>query len=269
VRPPASCCLEVGIKHIVLIHWDAPEAAARVAKLEALGYAATFQNRGGPGLVRTIREGLPSAVLIDLSRLPSQGRDVGIALRINTVTRPIPLLFVDGLPEKVMVVREALPDAVYTTWTHVRDDLPAALARPPRQLIVPESGLEGYAGKSLATKLSIKPNTVVALLNAPPDFTDALEPLPAGVTIRRQMGEESELTIWFVRTRRELQDGIDLRIDRLGSSRLWIAWPKKNSGQSGDLSQTSVRELGLARGLVDEKSVSIDPTWSGLLFKRR
>ena len=265
----AALVLEAVIKHIVLIHWDAPEAAARVAKLVSLGYAATYHNRGGPALLRTIREDLPSAVVIDLSRLPAQGRDVGIALRINTVTRPIPLIFVDGLPEKVMIVRATLPDAVYTTWTHLRDDLPAALVRPPRQLVVPENGLAGYAGKSVATKLGLKPNTIVALLNAPPDFADALEPLPAGVTIRRQMGEESELTLWFVRSRRELQDGLPLRAERLGASRLWIIWPKKNSGQSGDLSQTSVRELGLAQGLVDYKIASIDPTWSGLLFTRR
>lgn len=261
--------MEAAIKHVVLIHWDAPEAEARVARLEALGYGATYQNRGGPALLRTIRESLPSAVIIDLSRLPSQGRDVGVALRINTVTRPIPIVFVDGLPEKVMIVRQTLPDAIYTTWTHLRDDLPAAIARPARQLVVPENGLAGYAGKSVSTKLGIKPNTIVAVLNAPPDFTDSLEPLPSGVTIRRQMGEESDLTLWFVRTRRELQDGIPLRAERLGTSRLWIVWPKKNSGQSGDLSQTSVRELGLAQGLVDYKITSIDPTWSGLLFTRR
>ena len=45
--------------------------------------------------------------------------------------------------------------------------------RPPRNPVVPESALAGYAGKSLGVKLGIKPNSVVALLNAPPDFTQS------------------------------------------------------------------------------------------------
>ena len=240
-----------------------------MARLAALGYEATAYNRAGPNLLREIRDAMPSAVLIDLSRLPSQGRDVGVTLRINSVTRPIPLVFVDGLPEKVLVVKQTLPDAFYTTWTHLAGDLPVFLSRPPRALVVPESALAGYAGKSLAVKLGVQPNTTVALLNAPADFAPALEPLPAGAKLVRQMSADAELTLWFVRSRRELQDGLTLRVDRLGASRLWIIWPKKTSGQSGDLTQQSIRDLGLAAGLVDYKVASIDPMWSGLLFKKR
>ncbi len=253
----------------MLIHWDAPEAELRVARLKALGYAATFQNRAGPALLREMRDQPPSAVVIDLSRLPAQGRDVAVALRVNKTTRGIPIVFVDGLPEKVLLVRQTLPDAVYSTWTHLAEDLPKAIDRPPRNPVVPESALAGTAGKSLGEKLGIKAGGVVGLLNAPPDFAGTLEPLPPGVTLRRQMGEDVELVLWFVRSRRELQDGIALRAARLGQSRLWVLWPKKTSGQSGDLSQASVRELGLAQGLVDYKIASVDATWSGLLFSRR
>jgi CheY-like chemotaxis protein len=260
---------EAPIKTIVLIHWDAPEARLRVARLEGLGYAATFQNRAGPALLREIRDNPPSAVVIDLSRLPSQGRDVAVSLRLNKTTRAIPIVFVDGLPEKVLTVRQTLPDAVYSTWTHLAQDLPRAIERPPRSPVVPESALAGYAGKSLGDKLGIKPDSVVALLNAPPDFAGTLEPLPQNVTLRRQMGDDVELALWFVKSRRELQDGIGLRAARLGTTRLWVLWPKKTSGQSGDLSQAAVRELGLAEGLVDFKIASVDATWSGLLFTRR
>lgn len=260
---------EAPIRSIILIHWDAPEAELRVARLQALGYAATFENRAGPALLRAIRDQPPTAVVIDLSRLPSQGRDVAVALRINKTTRGIPLVFVDGLPEKVLTVRQTLPDAVYSTWTHLAEDLPRAIERPPRNPVVPESALAGYAGKSLGVKLGIKPNSVVALLNAPTDFARTLEPLPPNVTVRGQMGPEVELVIWFVRSRRELADGLPVRAARLGECRLWVLWPKKTSGQSGDLSQATVRELGLAQGLVDYKIASVDATWSGLLFVRR
>jgi hypothetical protein len=265
----ANIYAEAIIKTVLLIHWDAREAAARVARLEAMGYAASFQNRAGPPLLREITNNPPSAVLIDLSSLPSQGRDVGVALRLSKATRHIPIVFVDGLPEKVLVVRQTLPDAVYSTWTHLGEDLAHAILRPPRNPMVPESVLAGYAGKSPAAKLGIKTGSIVALLGAPPNFTDTLEPLPKGLSIRRQMSEDCDLILWFVRSRRELQDGIGLRAARLATARLWILWPKQTSGQSGDLTQISVRELGLAHSLVDNKIASIDATWSGLLFVRR
>jgi hypothetical protein len=36
-----------------------------------------------------------------------------------------------------------------------------------------------------------------------------------------------------------------------------------------DLTEGAVRELGLARGLVDVKVCAVDATWSGLAFVRR
>ena len=50
---------------------------------------------------------------------------------------------------------------------------------------------------------------------------------------------------------------------------LWIAWPKKASGVSTDLTQGHVREFGLESGFVDYKICAIDDTWSGLQFARR
>jgi hypothetical protein len=45
---------------------------------------------------------------------------------------------------------------------------------------------------------------------------------------------------------------------------LWIAWPKRSSGVETDLGEATVRELGLAAGLVDNKVCAIDEVWSGL-----
>ncbi len=48
------------------------------------------------------------------------------------------------------------------------------------------------------------------------------------------------------------------------SGALWIAWPKKTSGVSTDISDHTVRDIGLARGLVDNKVCAIDETWTAL-----
>jgi hypothetical protein len=50
---------------------------------------------------------------------------------------------------------------------------------------------------------------------------------------------------------------------------LWILWPKKTSSRVSDLTQVTVRAAGLRVGLVDYKICSVDPVWSGLLFRRR
>ena len=237
-----------------------------MARLETMGYQAAFENRTGTVLLREILKNPPSAVLIDLSRLPAQGRDVAVELRLSKATRHIPIVFVDGLPEKVLVVRQTLPDAVYSTWTHLGEDLERAILRPPRDPLVPEAARAGTAGKSTAGKFGIQPGNVVALLNAPPDFTDTLEPLPKDVSFRRQMGADCDLVLWFVRSRRELQEGIGLRATRLAAGRLWILWSKEASGQSDELTPALVRELGQAQGLVNDKSISVGRVWSGLQF---
>lgn len=45
---------------------------------------------------------------------------------------------------------------------------------------------------------------------------------------------------------------------------LWIAWPKRASGASTDITEDVVRKHALPRGLVDNKVCAIDEKWSGL-----
>lgn len=50
---------------------------------------------------------------------------------------------------------------------------------------------------------------------------------------------------------------------------MWVAWPKKASGIATDLTFGIVQELGLAAGLVDNKSASIDDAFQSLQFVYR
>ena len=45
---------------------------------------------------------------------------------------------------------------------------------------------------------------------------------------------------------------------------LWIAWPKRSSGVTTDLTEDVVREIAIANGMVDNKVCAIDDTWCGL-----
>ncbi|HKX33046.1 MAG TPA: hypothetical protein VJ302_35520 [Blastocatellia bacterium] len=252
-----------------LIHWNAAEANERALRLRAVKYEVIHLPPNGADLRRELKETPPSAVIIDLSRLPMQGRDVALALRHHKATRFVPLIFVAGDPEKIARVRETLPDAIYTTWDQIRTVLKDAISNPPAVTVVPQSVLAGYAGTPLAKKLGIVSNAVVALVKPPPGIAEILGDLPNGVKLRRQMSGRRNLTIWFTRSLKDLESEIARMALLAEQGPLWIAWPKKTSPLRSDLTQAVVRKAGLAAGLVDYKICAIDAVWSGLLFTRR
>jgi CheY-like chemotaxis protein len=256
---------------VCLIHWKAEEAEERIAKLRAAGYEVDY-GETNPGALRAWRDNPPAAFVIDLSRMPSHGRDVAMALRGYKSTRHTPLIFVEGEPEKIERVKVNLPDAVYTSWSRIRGSLKSAIAKPVASPVVPASNLAGYSGTPLPKKLGVKPNSTVALVGAPKDFEKTLGELPEGVRLKKRADGACDLVVWFVRMRAELYDRIkemsELTGDA-GADGLWIAWPKKASGVASDMTENVVRETGLASGLVDYKICAIDATWSGLKFARR
>jgi hypothetical protein len=134
---------------------------------------------------------------------------------------------------------------------------------------VHQSAFAAYAGTPLPRKLGIKADSVVTLIGGPVDFEETLGELPGGGVVRRANPDPNGVTLWFVRSRQELEDQIEEMGAYAASGGLWIAWPKKASGVVSDLSQQVVREAGLSSGLVDFKICSIDDTWSGLRFSQR
>ena len=254
---------------VQLVHWNEQEAAQRAKRLGALGYEVAHEILPGPAFLRALKHKAPQAIVIDLGRLPSQGRDLALSLRRNGATRHIPLLFVGGKEEKVARVRQLLPDAAYTSWDAIGPALHEAIAHPPEDPIVPGSSFAAYAGRPLPAKLGIKAAMTVALLGAPPGFERTLGALPEDVALQRDAAQGSDLILWFVRARADLARGLDEMVPHAARAPLWIAWPKRASGVRSDLSQQVVRQTGLHAGLVDYKICSIDETWSGLLFTRR
>jgi len=256
------------MRRIRLIHWNAAEAADRAARLPADEFQVDHAQLDTAGL-RALRANPPDTLLIDLGRLPSHGRDVGVSMRQTRAKRNMPLVFVGGDAAKVERVRQLLPDAVFADWANVQPALLDAMANPPANPVVPESGLAGYSGTPLPRKLGIKPGYAVALPGAPPDFASILGELPENVVLRRRAQGRCDLIVWFANSRRELRQRVQRYGAKAGPGGLWICWPKKASGVKSDLSERVVRETGLASGLVDYKIASIDQTWSGLRFTHR
>lgn len=254
------------MKTVRLIHWNEAEGLARQQQLEALGFSTGFDASDVTATLRAIRAGAPDAVVIDLTHMPSHGREVARTLRAAKTTRQIPIVFVDGEKEKVALTKALLPDACYTTWGRIRVALPKAIAHPVKTPVAPTDVM---SAKPTSGKLGVKAGQQVCVVGAPKGFVDGLKSLPAKVTFTARADSSSDLFLCFVRSARELQSHVATLRDTIDRQTLWIIWPKKASGMKSDVDGNVVRLTGLASGWVDFKVCSVDATWSGLAFKRR
>lgn len=126
--------------------------------------------------------------------------------------------------------------------------------------------MAGYSATPLVKKLGIKSGFNLALVNAPPGFSQKLN-LPSEVTINSRSRKLVDCVLLFVRSEAELKKSFSRYAGRLKpAGMLWVAWPKKSSGVATELSFTNVQAIGLAAGLVDIKICAVDEIWSGLKF---
>jgi CheY-like chemotaxis protein len=253
------------VKTVRLVHWNEDEGLERQQQLEALGFETVFDFGDSLFAARQIKAGPPDAVVIDLSRLPSHGREVAHSIRSVKATRHLPIVFVDGEPEKVEKTRQFMPDAIFTTWGRIKTALPKAIAKPVKDPVVPD---HNNWGKSTVEKLGVKPGYKVALLGSPRGLADTLKPWPAKVKLTARAEADADIYICFAKALSELQAHLTVTRDA-DRQTLWLAWPKKASGLRTELDGNVVRETGLRAGWVDFKVCAIDQIWSGLAFKKR
>jgi CheY-like chemotaxis protein len=261
------------VARVLVIHWNPAEAAERAERLRREGFETScFTDQRDSAGFRALRENPPDAVVIDLTRVPSHGQAVGIALRGQKATRMVPLVFIEADPEKTARVRGLLPDAVFTTWPRIGAALRHALRHAPGPKgappVVPGT-FAGYSGTPLPKKLRIQEGSVVALLHAPEGFEAKLARLPEGARVQRRIGN-ADVILAFVKSAAALGCQLPALARGMDEGRtLWLIWPKKASGIASDLGQPIVRKMGLATGLVDYKVCAVDETWSGLAFAAR
>lgn len=123
----------------------------------------------------------------------------------------------------------------------------------------------GYSATPLAKKLGIKPGHRVAALNEPAEFRELLVDLPVDTVFDDDLGQSPDITIAFFTSAADLE----ARLSDLGKAAfpdrvIWLAWPKKTSGVTTDLTGDVVRALVLRTHMVDVKVCAISEIWSGL-----
>ena len=251
-----------------LVHSNPADAKTRARQLAQLGYRVAHRRWSSPEIIRA-KANPPEAVIVDLSRTPSIGRDTAIAMRSHRALLSVPFVLVGGTPEVTAAVRGFLPDAIASEWTRIEPSLSAAIKKPPpgaRLLSV----FAAYEKTPLAQKLGIKAGGVVALRDAPRGIGAKLGTLPDGAKLKPHGPSSRDLTMWFVHSQKSLLHEIESMKQHAASGSLWILWNKNSSADAATkLTQPLVRKAGLDSGLVDFKITRIDDDWSGLRFTIR
>lgn len=254
---------------VIYVHWNAAEAADRAERLRDAGFAAEVFASQDVADLQAVLDDPPEAFVIDLGRLPAQGRDLAIWLRRKKSVRQVPVVFVGGPPAKVAKLRQVLPDAGFAEWDGVAEAVRGAIAAPPEKPVVP-GVFAGYSGTPLPKKLGIKAGSTVMLLGAPEDFEDTLGTVPERVRFKKQARGEADLVMLFTKSKSELRRRFPVAARAVAENgSLWMCWPKQASGVATDLTQDLIRRQGLDNGFVDYKIAAVDATWSGLRFARR
>ncbi len=127
--------------------------------------------------------------------------------------------------------------------------------------------MAGYSGTPLVKKIGIKENHRVLLIEAPAGFGKTLGKLPAGTKVLKAAEAPVDVVVGFAKSRSDVTARFAETVGHLDQAgMIWISWPKKASGVATELNENIVREIGLAKGLVDIKVCAVDDVWSGLKF---
>jgi hypothetical protein len=130
--------------------------------------------------------------------------------------------------------------------------------------------MPGYSGTPLPKKLGIKDGFRVQFVAAPSEVLAELNAALGACSVVRDSKDPLDFAMIFTKSKTELTKEFK-RIARslAPAGMLWVSWPKKSSGVATDLDENTVRDVGLAAGLVDVKVCAVTEIWSGLKFVRR
>jgi CheY-like chemotaxis protein len=253
---------------VYLVHWRSAETEPLVRVIQDAGHHVEYDPAADGGAVyKAIRRRPPDAVVIDLSRLPSHGRELAIGLRGAKSTRHVPIIFVGGASDKAAAIRSQLPDAIYVeSASQLGEALEQARTARLATPVVPVQMMDRYGGRTVAQKLGIREGSTVGVIDPPSGYTAAIGELPAGARFDEDPRAACEVTLWFIHD----LDGYRSKARRMralaGATKLWILWRKKSAAPESGLSERVIRETAASVGLVDYKICAVDRTWSAMAF---
>ena len=126
-----------------------------------------------------------------------------------------------------------------------------------------------YSGTPLYKKLGIKEGSVVVPIGAPERFDALLGDLPSGAKLSPRAKQADVIVVFSIRLSDLAKRFAAAKPRLVPDGRLWMAYPKKTSSIETDITFEPAQTIGLATGLVDNKSIAVDEDWSGVQFVYR
>ena len=118
-------------------------------------------------------------------------------------------------------------------------------------------------------KLGIVGDAVFTIRHAPADFAETLGDYADAVWQRSLLAPIDVVVAFFTERKALLAEWPKLAEAAQPAGGVWIAWPKKTSGVTTDITEDVLRTHLLPTGWVDNKVCAIDNTWSALRFVLR
>ncbi len=123
----------------------------------------------------------------------------------------------------------------------------------------------GYSGTPLAKKLGIKEGFTILPIDAPDNYRELIEPLPANVKIAGKTSSGLDFIHFFTNSRDDLFRGLaEYRNLIRQDGTIWVSWYKKSAKLPTEITEDTIRDAALPLGLVDVKVCAVDDKWSGL-----
>lgn len=118
---------------VFYVHWNRDEARSVAAALRAAGHTVVvhWDAARGAETWAEFKAKPPAVLVVSLARLPSHGRRVAAVTREAKKYAHIPVVFVDGAPDKLAVARREFPQAKFVVADRLVSCLEEALDWPP------------------------------------------------------------------------------------------------------------------------------------------
>ena len=123
----------------------------------------------------------------------------------------------------------------------------------------------GYSGTPLAKKLSLRDGQRVWFEAMPESVAEEIGEYALDLTFVADPGEAVDAAHVFVTERADLEAKLAaLRRQIAPDGQVWVSWPKQASNVPTDITEDTIRAIGLPLGFVDTKVCAVDAVWSGL-----
>ena len=123
---------------------------------------------------------------------------------------------------------------------------------------------------TLASKLHIKADMKLALLNAPEEHRDIFRDVPPGCSVSTSGTRKVDLVLLFAPTVKDLERRFPVALRRTGEDTpVWIGFPKQTGALKSDLTRDRGWDSVTKAGFRPVTLIAIDETWSAMRVRRK